>query len=500
MTKNKIFWIAGLALTALVLFLFFRLYQLQTIPVFVDEAIYVRWSQVMRAEPTLRFLPLSDGKQPLFMWATIPFLKLISDPLIAGRLLSVVAGFGSLVGIGLLAFILFGDIFIALFTSLIYAVIPFTMFFDRMALADSLLAMFGLWTLIFAIKYTKSLKTEYAMYLGFTIGAGLLTKSPAAIYYLWSLVTLVFFFPHKNITSVNLGKLIWGIFLALIISQAMYGILRLGVGFQMIGSRNQDYVYSLKEVLTHPLQPLIENLKKTANWLFLLFTPTVLLLSVLGYLNPKTRKSYLFLVLIALAPLVFQAAIAKVYTSRYVLYAVVPLLPLAGLGLGWLFNRKGILIKASITLFVLLPILMTALYLFTPTIAPMPFDMRSGYLEEWTAGYGQKDIADYLLAREAEGSKIVVFTEGTFGTLPDGLQIYTEGHKNITIVGSSPNVFEIPSGLLSTSQENLRYFVLNSSRNHLPASELAKLELIGEYPKPFRLNGTHESLLFYRLK
>ncbi|KKP58324.1 MAG: hypothetical protein UR48_C0005G0002 [Microgenomates group bacterium GW2011_GWD1_33_9] len=143
---------------------------------------------------------------------------------------------------------------------------------------------------------------------------------------------------------------------------------------------------------------------------------------------------------------------------------------------------------------------MTALYLFTPTIAPMPFDMRSGYLEEWTAGYGQKDIADYLLAREAEGSKIVVFTEGTFGTLPDGLQIYTEGHKNITIVGSSPNIFEIPSGLLSTSQENLRYFVLNSSRNHLPASELAKLELIVEYPKPFRLNGTHESLLFYRLK
>src|SRR3990167_344188 len=130
-----------------------RLINLDILPVFVDEAIYVRWSQVMRAEPTLRFLPLSDGKQPLFMWSTIPFLKLVSDPLIAGRFVSVFAGFGSLVGIGTLALLLFSDPFIALFSSLIYAIIPFTMFFDRMALADSLLAMFGIWSLIFAIKF-----------------------------------------------------------------------------------------------------------------------------------------------------------------------------------------------------------------------------------------------------------------------------------------------------------------------------------------------------------
>ncbi|MBM3209681.1 hypothetical protein FJZ40_05350, partial [Candidatus Shapirobacteria bacterium] len=67
----------------LALFFLFRLYDLTIIPVFADEAIYIRWAQVMRAEPTLRFLPLFDGKQPLFMWLVIPFLKLISDPLVA---------------------------------------------------------------------------------------------------------------------------------------------------------------------------------------------------------------------------------------------------------------------------------------------------------------------------------------------------------------------------------------------------------------------------------
>ena len=66
-----------------------RLPNLTLQPIFADEAIYIRWAQVMRAEPTLRFLSLSDGKTPLFMWAMIPFLKVFSDPLFAGRFLSV---------------------------------------------------------------------------------------------------------------------------------------------------------------------------------------------------------------------------------------------------------------------------------------------------------------------------------------------------------------------------------------------------------------------------
>ena len=85
----------GILLLGLVL----RLVNLDALPIFADEAIYVRWAQVMRAEATLRFLPLSDGKQPLFMWLVIPFLKIIRDPLFAGRVTSIFAGVGTLVGI-----------------------------------------------------------------------------------------------------------------------------------------------------------------------------------------------------------------------------------------------------------------------------------------------------------------------------------------------------------------------------------------------------------------
>src|SRR5512133_1702383 len=89
-----------LLVAVLVLALFsLRFFHLTIIPVFADEAIYIRWSEVMKAEGTLRFLPLSDGKQPLFMWLIIPFLKLFSDPLFAGRFVSIIAGLGTLLGV-----------------------------------------------------------------------------------------------------------------------------------------------------------------------------------------------------------------------------------------------------------------------------------------------------------------------------------------------------------------------------------------------------------------
>src|SRR3989344_9342987 len=88
--------VVGLAIIAL--FFLLRLPNLTLQPIFADEAIYIRWAQVMRAEPTLRFLPLSDGKTPLFMWMMIPFFKVFEDPLYAGRFLSVLSGYLTLLG------------------------------------------------------------------------------------------------------------------------------------------------------------------------------------------------------------------------------------------------------------------------------------------------------------------------------------------------------------------------------------------------------------------
>src|SRR3990170_7284011 len=86
-----------------------RLYRLDQFPIFSDEGIYIRWAKVAWHDASWRFISLTDGKQPLQTWGTIPFLKLFpNNALLAGRLFSVATGFVGLVGMFTILYYLFG--------------------------------------------------------------------------------------------------------------------------------------------------------------------------------------------------------------------------------------------------------------------------------------------------------------------------------------------------------------------------------------------------------
>jgi len=480
--------------TILILFFVLRIFNLTGIPVFVDEAIYIRWSQIMRAESTLRFLPLSDGKQPLFMWITMPFLKFISDPLIAGRLVSIMAGFSSLVAVSLLTYLLTNKKSTAAISALIYAILPYTVFFDRMALVDGLLASFGLWSLIFGILTVKTLRLDTAMLLGFSLGFGLLTKSPAIFFY--SYLPVIFLFFHQKIDKKSVLKFFGLILVALIISQAMYNILRLGPNFHLVNSRNQDYLFSFSEVLTHPLNPLIRNLKESFSWMFIMVTPFLLWLTIPAFI--KSRKSTIFLLTIFFLPLISQASVAKVYTTRYILFCIVVLIPIFAIGLSK-FKNKHIFPITLVSL--TFPIFLSIWQVTSPNTSLLPKETKYGYFQEWTAGWGQKEVGDYLINLGKGGQKIVVVTEGFFGSLPDGLQIYTQKYQNITVIGSPWPVREIPDNLSNSLKDpkNIAFLVLNKSRNELKPSDLQRLKLIASYDKTPRPDGSIESLQLYQL-
>lgn len=479
------------------LFLLTRFIHLTSLPVFVDEAIYVRWAQVMKAESTLRFLPLSDGKQPLFMWLVIPAFKLFSDPLFAGRFVSIVAGLGTLIGLLTLSYLLTSSFFISFFAGLFYIFAPYTLFFDRMALVDSTLSMFGVWSLVFGTLLVNFPRLDLAMILGYVLGGALLTKSPALFFVL--LQPLLLLQLTKKPTRTHLFKLLGSWLIAGVIAFGIYNILRLGPNFHLVGSRNQDYLFTYSEVLSHPLNPFTGNFKDSLSWIITLISLPLFLLIPLSFFNKKTFRFSLSLFLISLLPFLAQAAIAKVYTPRYLLFTIPPLLLLGSLGFKKLFqiNKPFSLVILAWIFFAFASFDYPLLFNVTKT--PFPQRMAHGYLQEWTAGFGQQQIADYLIAH-SEGKTLVVGTEGFFGTLPDGLQIYTQGHLNITVIGLAYPVSTVPESLTNALDQNDVYLVVNQSRNTMLASELDKLELISQYDKPPRPDGTHEVLQFYRLK
>lgn len=487
------------SLVVILLAVFLRFWNLNSLPVFADESIYVRWSQVMRAEPSLRFLPLSDGKQPLFMWATIPFFKIISDPLIAARTLSGLAGLGTVAGIAFAAHLLFNNKRITLLAALLSSALPYLVFFDRLALADSLLSMFIIWTFVFSYLGFTQHRLDMAMLAGFTLGFAWLTKSPA-LFALILLPTLLLFIPNLSLTKIlsHIAFLISTI----IIAFAMYNILRLGPEFHMIGIRNKDYVYSLSEILRHPLDPLIPHLKDSVNFNFYLLTPLGLLFAIWGLIDGHKTHWRQRLILAAwwLVPVIAQSAIAKAFTARYLLFTI----PFAVISIAHAIehisqkSQKHFLIYAAAGLVLLPSLFMDFNFLASPQNAPLPRIERSGYLEEWTAGQGLREVSDYLRRASASGP-VLVGSEGFFGTPFSALQMYLNDVPNIRIIGVGVWIDSVNEKLTNSLADNQVFLVVNSTRFHVDDPAKIGLDLIASYPKAIRPDGSREFLLFFRV-
>lgn len=526
---------------------FLRIYNLTIIPVFADEAIYIRWAQIMRNVPELRFVPLSDGKQPLFMWMVIPFFKLFEDPLFAGRMVSVLCGIGTTVGVFVLSSLLFFDSRkvgklsvsenqksqkirksdmsespnlrssdspsilsflknvrweIPLLASFLYAISPFAIFFDRLALADAMLSMFGIWTFIFSLLAVRYQRLDASMLAGFMLGGAFLTKSPALYFALLVPMTVLFFEWGNKKGRYKRGiitVLLWSVTLA--IGYGFYNILRLGSNFQMLSSRNLDYVYPVKHILESPFDPLKPFLMEVGRWFWIMGPGVFILLVICGVtLNAKKYpRQIIFLTVLSFAPILASAEYAKVFTARYIFFSIPYLMILAATFL--LVTKKKVILFGAFGIFILHSLFIDYLYLTDPQNAPLPRSERSGYLEEWTAGYGIKEVSEFLRSECACDPKIkvVVGTEGYFGTLPDGLQMYMNDMPQVTIIGVGQPIFKMPESLAESKKAgNKTYLVVNSTRFTGDANNLG-LKLLRMYPKAQRPDGTFESLLLFEV-
>ncbi|MBU0998544.1 glycosyltransferase family 39 protein [Patescibacteria group bacterium] len=497
------FWVILVLFTLLIIGFLLRINKLTYLPVFVDEAIYVRWAQIMRAESTLRFLPLTDGKQPLYMWSIIPFLKLFNDPLFAARFFSVISGIGTSIGVFVASYILFKSKKVSLLSTFLYLISPFTFFFDRMALVDSLLSLFGIWVFAFSILAAKKLKLDLTMITGFLLGGALLTKSPALFFSILIPTTWILSnWPKKFKEKIfHLIKLI-GIFIfCYLIAYGMYNLLRLGPNFNLIGSRNMDYVFPLSHLWTNPRDPFIFFIDKSFEWIGIMGPWPLLILALIGLSASfeKFKKEYLLIFIWFIFPILVQSEFAKVITARYVLFTI-PFLVI--LSASAFLTKKHLIEKISVffvLFFIFLSVKFNYLLLNDLENAPLPRSERSGYLEEWTSGYGIKEISDLIKEEKLNfpDENIIIGTEGYFGTLPDGLEIYLQNVPKVTIIGIGLNITKVPTELKNAIKAKDKvYLVVNSSRMEIENYEKEGLSLIAAYPKAFRPEGLREYVQF----
>src|SRR3989304_1778782 len=120
---------------------------------------------------------MKQGQPTLFARRSVNIIGFVAHPLYAGRLVSVLSGVGSALGIFFLSKTLFKSLRVSFLSSFLYIISPFSLVYDRMALYDSLVAMFSLWNLYFAVLLVRTLRLDVALIFGMTLGLGMLNKT-----------------------------------------------------------------------------------------------------------------------------------------------------------------------------------------------------------------------------------------------------------------------------------------------------------------------------------
>lgn len=460
-----------LALIIAVVYFVFRLIFLDSLPIFTDEAIYARWAQIALNDSNWRFISLTDGKQPMFVWAAIVVMKFVSDPLLAARLVSVFSGLFTLIGLFFLTYELFKNKRIAFLSAILYVFYPFAQVYDRMALYDSMVATFSVWALYFSVLLVRKIRLDIAYTLGFVMALGILTKTSNFFsIYLLPFTIILFDFTKKTFPKRLLHFVLFAAFAAFI-SYALYNVLRLSPFFQMIEAKNAVFAYPLKEWLDHPFTFFIGNIHGLLSWVIeYLKAPYIILILISLIFIRRSPKEKILLVLYFLLPLTGLALFGKVIFPRFIYFMSLYLLPLAAWGLNYIIaegilysEKKGKVhiirkvIPLIIFVFVWYPGLISLQFAYDPLNSKIAKADNSQYVNSWAAGWGVAESVEFF-RQKALNQKIYIATEGTFGLMPFALELYLVNNKNVTIKGYWP-VEEFPSDLLDNAEKMPTYFV-----------------------------------------
>lgn len=480
-----------------------RLVSLTKLPVFADEAIYIRWAQMMVQDPQqYTFLPMFDGKTPLFMWILIPFLKLTPlDPLWAARFMSSLFGLFTVWFLVKIVKELKGTNLAQIGVGILFLITPFTLFHSRMGLIDTLLIFFLSGVFYCFLRLKQQGNFGWAILAGIFWGLALWTKVPALFMAPVSLFIFWLIPPHpKKLRDFIKMGFLFGLMGT--IGLLMFYGLRVSPLFPFLFQRSQDFTFKIQEVMGGEWRSSLTNLRRVGVWSgwYLTIPALVAPWLVVPFSLDKKRPYFLPLQLSLLA-FVFVApfiALGKVISPRYFLPMTVFMLPAAALALEYLWREGAKKVFMAAAALILIHSVIFGVPLYTnPGLTPFVPEDTGQYLTEWSAGYGIPEVRDFINAK-AQEAKVVVATEGYFGTLPDGLLMYFDRSPlipqgRLEIFGVGQPIVSLNPKITNQDQDSQVYLLVNEHRMKLSADTCC--ELVAEYQRP--LNGP--ALQLYRV-
>jgi Dolichyl-phosphate-mannose-protein mannosyltransferase len=481
-----------------------RLVGLMTLPIFCDEAIYIQWAaRILRGQ---LLAPLHDGKL-LHVWLIALALPWVSEPLWVARLLAVLEGAIALYACYCIGARLYGRLAGVLCAAL-YVLCPFTLFYDRMALADGPLSAFAALTLLWSIAVIQDGRRLYVLLLGLAMAAAILCKMPGVLTLLTPMIAAFLLAKPPRIHVARRLALSYCITLILVVVPIVIFLL----------TTNQHHEKSvLGQNVWALMAQVATNIRTTYKWLWFYWTPPVLILALVGFVFAviKRNREHLLLGATSLVPIFAFIAISRLLFSRYLLLATVPALTLvAGVVSVDLAPRiarliglaqpaavravPGILLCVVVGLFAWK---VDWLLLTNPAHAPLPRADLNQYVELWPSGYGVTEATHYLqsLARDYPGGIVVAHHDPQ----DFGLKVSLMNENRIAVRHLNMRGENSMAKLVAWSRNKPTFVVLNRppvSQTPSEQPDSSELLKVADLVQSFRKPGGRASVDVYRLK
>lgn len=471
-----------------------RTLTLTVLPVFSDEAVHIAWMAAPGTPGELlvgKWLPL--GVMRLFAWLPVP-------PLVAARLGSVSMG-----GATLLACILIGGELFAwpegLVAGLLYVLLPYTLLYDRLALADIYLTAFAAYAVLFALRAARRPTVANAVGLGLCTYASILAKPSAVMYALVPVLVGGVVVPRgarRAYLRISLPVAAAAGLLFLTLVRSGYG---LGL---MIDQTAPGFRPAL----------VLENAPLLWAWATGLLGSAIvwatLAASVWAVARRGRRHSNgVFPVALLLVAVLPYTLAARTWYPRYVLFAVVPICLLLGRAIvsgaramaAALAQRTPALRArlVPVSLIAAAVIVLSAgnastylALLAQPAAAALPAVERAQYISGPLAGFGLPELAEHL--HEAAGRETLNVVRFSLDGPPrQGLDVYLHPSSRLRVHTLNIADPRTRAALAQLVAQQPTFLVVNTDRGQpWPAGVdpfLAGAVRVWHYPRPGGQSG-----------
>jgi 4-amino-4-deoxy-L-arabinose transferase-like glycosyltransferase len=485
--------------------------RLLALPAFEDEGTELRWIwRVIEAGEWLQ--PLADGK-PLEVWPMVPLVWLGLHPLTAVRAMNVLAGMAGAVLTYRLARQL-GDRRTAFVCGACFAICPFVVYLQRLALAETFLCTAGIWALISVLQFIKSPTTWHAVLVAASLFLVAFCKFPVGFIFLISMPLAFVTMPAaerrnllrqpalRRVFAAHVPVLSLALIVALVATVQVWRGQSPGFGLKILAGEGMGRYQDIAKTLGVPGISLTGELAAQLSWPVVVIGGIGIAASlILGDWRQR------WLVAVGAVPMLGMALLAEFWFPRYLLFTLPPLI--VGAVLGWRslaprVGRFGYPLELGVVA-ICAGLLgrQSALLILNPRAANWSQIDRVQYFEGWSSGYGYREAANFILGSSEVPPMIYSLDGHSSYQLRSYLPPEWAGRVKPIFYGEDGNALRHETARLNYLLANLPAWIVISEQllpGYLASSfgsgtEKINLRQIAKFDKP----GTRAQLAIYAI-